>query len=171
MTDNDLEEILQRCDAATNGPWKFWENAAGSSVQVVQYYDDYKLWICNESNVPNESDRENFRFIAHARTDVPMLVNYAKCLLAAIRKHRDYRGDDRCHADDGELYAVLPEGDTRPEKDTAVTIENCHQFIACRQQGREYVSPEREIERLKQENDSLNATIALLARQQNGVAR
>lgn len=28
-------------------------------------------------------------------------------LAAAIRKHRDTRGDDRCHLDDGELYAVL----------------------------------------------------------------
>ncbi len=70
-------------------------------------------------------------------------------LLAAIRKHRDQRGDDRCHLDDGELYAVLPEGDTRPPQDTAVTLENCERFIRCRQQGREYVSPEREIERLR----------------------
>ena len=46
-------------------------------------------------------------------------------LMAAIRKHRDYRGDDRCFQDDAELYAVLPEGDTRPHSETAVTIENC----------------------------------------------
>ena len=70
-------------------------------------------------------------------------------LLAAIRRHRDYRGDDRCYLNDGELYAVLPEGDTRPATDTAVTLENCQRFIARRQQGREYVSPEREIERLR----------------------
>lgn len=68
---------------------------------------------------------------------------------AAIRRHRDYRGDDRCHLDDGELYALLPEGDTRPIRETAVTLENCARFIRCRQQGREYVSPEREIERLR----------------------
>ena len=70
-------------------------------------------------------------------------------LLYAIRRHRDYRGDDRCHLDDGELYTMLPEGDTRPARDTAVTIENCLRYIQCRQQGREYVSPEREIERLR----------------------
>jgi hypothetical protein len=72
-------------------------------------------------------------------------------LEAAIRQHRDERGDDRCHADDGRLYAVLPEGDTRPERETAVTIENCQRYIECRQTGREYVSPQRRIEELEAE--------------------
>lgn len=67
----------------------------------------------------------------------------------AIRQHRDERGDDRCHADDGRLYAVLPEGDTRPERETAVTLENCAKYIECRQTGREYVSPQRRIEELE----------------------
>jgi hypothetical protein len=70
-------------------------------------------------------------------------------LRAAIRKHRDERGDDRCHADDGELYSVLPEGDTRPARETAVTLENCAKYIECRQTGREYVSPQRRIEELE----------------------
>jgi hypothetical protein len=71
-------------------------------------------------------------------------------LLAAIRKHRDQRGDDRCWRDDEELYRVLPEGYTPPARDSAVELENCKRFIACRQSpSTEYVSPEREIERLK----------------------
>lgn len=70
-------------------------------------------------------------------------------LLAAIRKHRDYRGDDRCFQDDAELYSILPEGDTRPERETAVTLENCERYIACRQGGQEYVSPQRRIEALE----------------------
>lgn len=73
-----------------------------------------------------------------------------KELEAAIRRHRDERGDDRCAADDGTLYAVLPEGDTRPERETLVTIENCEKYIACRQTGREYVSPQRRIEELEE---------------------
>lgn len=76
-------------------------------------------------------------------------------LETAIRRHRDYRGDDRCHLDDGELYSFLPEGDTRPAKDTAVTIENCYRYITCRQQGREYISPQRRIEELEAENTAL----------------
>lgn len=35
-------------------------------------------------------------------------------LKAAIREHRDQRGDDRCHLDDQKLYAVLGEGDADP---------------------------------------------------------
>jgi hypothetical protein len=70
-------------------------------------------------------------------------------LRAAIRKHRDYRGDNRCHLDDGELYAVLPEGDTRPAREVAVTLENCQRYIECRQKGREYVSPQVRIEELE----------------------
>lgn len=76
--------------------------------------------------------------------------------LAAIRKHRDYRGDNRCHLDDGELYAVLPEGDTRPAREAAVTLENCARYIDCRQQGREYVSPQTRIEELQAAAKALN---------------
>lgn len=79
-------------------------------------------------------------------------------LRAAIRRHRDYRGDDRCFQDDVELYAVLPEGDTRPLNETAVTIENCQKYIQCRQQGREYVSPQRKIEELESEIERLKGT-------------
>lgn len=72
-----------------------------------------------------------------------------KELEAAIRQHRDERGDDRCHADDGRLYAILPEGDTRPARETLVTLENCANYILCRQTGREYISPQRRIEELE----------------------
>lgn len=80
----------------------------------------------------------------------------------AIRQHMNERGDDRCHADDGRLYAVLPEGDTRPERETLVTVENCQRFIECRQAGREYVSPQREIERLQARIKELEAVARAL---------
>jgi hypothetical protein len=83
-------------------------------------------------------------------------------LRAAIRRHRDCRGDDRCHADDGELYAALPEGDTRPARDTAVTLENCARYIECRQTGREYISPQRRIEELEAEMAGLRARMGPL---------
>ena len=70
-------------------------------------------------------------------------------LMQAIRKHRDMRGDDRCYQDDHDLYLILPEGDTRPETEVAVTIENCQRYIECRQSGREYVSPQRRIKDLE----------------------
>lgn len=85
-------------------------------------------------------------------------------LLAAIRRHRDYRGDDRCYQDDGELYAVLPEGDNRPERETAVTLMNCERYIRCRQGGREYVSPQRRIEELEAEVRTLREQLGQVRR-------
>jgi len=58
-------------------------------------------------------------------------------LLAAIRLHRDQRGDDRCHVDDATLYAVLPEGAPDPATlalpPRDVFLANCARFHACRQ--------------------------------------
>lgn len=71
-------------------------------------------------------------------------------LRKAIRAHRDARGDDRCWMDDEELYKSLPEGYTPPERDSTVELERCRQYIASRQHPQTvYLSPEREIERLK----------------------
>jgi hypothetical protein len=86
-------------------------------------------------------------------------------LESAIRKHRDYRGDDRCWLDDEELYRVLPEGFTAPPRDTAVELAKCQQYIACRHNPRTvYVSPETEITRLEwslRQRDRLLTLIAL----------
>lgn len=70
----------------------------------------------------------------------------------AIRKHRDQRGDSRCWLDDEELYKILPEGYTPPERDSSVELELCKKFIECRHNpGTEYVSPQRRIEELEEE--------------------
>lgn len=70
-------------------------------------------------------------------------------LEAAIRTHRDARGDDRCWRDDEDLYKVLPEGYTPPVRDTSVELDLCRQYIACRQNPATiYTSPQREIEKL-----------------------
>jgi hypothetical protein len=67
-------------------------------------------------------------------------------LEGAIRKHRDYRGDDRCWMDDDELYSILPEGYHPPERDSAVELHHCERFISCRHNPQTiYLSPEREI--------------------------
>lgn len=74
-------------------------------------------------------------------------------LEAAIRNHRDQRGDDRCWLDDDALYAVLPEG--KGEADTRLhcpeeMLANCQRYIASRQEGGvPYVSPQRQIDTLQ----------------------
>jgi hypothetical protein len=76
----------------------------------------------------------------------------AEVLAAAIRKHRDQKGDDRCWMDDEELYSVLPEGYTPPERTSEVELEFCKKFISCRRNPKTtYVSPQRRIEELEAE--------------------
>lgn len=75
---------------------------------------------------------------------------YIKILENAIRKHRDYRSDDRCWMDDEELYKILPEGYTPPARDCSVELENCKKYIESRHNpATEYISPELEIEHLR----------------------
>ncbi len=86
-------------------------------------------------------------------------------LRAAVRLHRDQKGDDRCWMDDEILYHALPEGYTVPERDTTVELAHCERFIRCRMNPKtRYVSPQRRIEELEarvkeleHENDLLQA--------------
>lgn len=80
------------------------------------------------------------------------MARYIEKLEAAIRKHRDQKGDDKCWLDDEELYKVLPEGYEPPKRDSQVELENCIRYIQCRHNpNTEYVSPQRCIEELELE--------------------
>lgn len=75
-------------------------------------------------------------------------------LETAIRNHRDQKGDDRCWLDDLELYKILPEGvadaDLRLHCPKEM-LENCKKYIKSRQNPEvPYISPQREIEKLKE---------------------
>jgi hypothetical protein len=107
---------------------------------------------------------------------VQLIEDYAKIidelraensrLMMAIRKHRDYRGDDKCYMDDRELYSILPEGYTPPPFDAAVELENCKKYIACRQDpSTTYVSPQRRIEELEAEVEKLRKRVDELSEQ------
>lgn len=57
-------------------------------------------------------------------------------LRAAIRYHKDQKGDDRCWVDDLRLYEALPEGSdghdsTLPSE--KIFLENCKRFCRSRQ--------------------------------------
>jgi hypothetical protein len=145
----DLAADLSLCAAAAPGPWR-------QSQHLTSL--DPSHWcipiLAGEVEMPAHCYGRRYRnanaaFIAAAREGWPAALRRLMALEAAVRKHRDTRGDDRCHADDGELYAALPEGDTRPARETAVTLENCARYVECRQAGREYVSPQRRIEELE----------------------
>ena len=74
MTDpiiDRLDQIKGRADKATEGPWEHYGDGDHEVYQAVEYDDgdlgEYITW-----SVPVGVDAE---FIAHARTDVPALVD------------------------------------------------------------------------------------------------
>lgn len=96
--------------------------------------------------------------LATAQAREAELIAEIHRLMTAIRRHRDYKGDDRCWLDDEELYSALPEGFTPPARGSRVELLNCERYIQCRHNpATEYVSPQREIERLTKERDALAA--------------
>lgn len=105
-------------------------------------------------------ETETIYDLALVGTNQKRLIEMVLELRKAIRSHRDQRGDDRCWMDDEELYKVLPEGYTPPERDTTVELQLCEQYINCRRNpATKYISPQRRIEELERENKSLKQEI------------
>ncbi len=101
--ENRLKEIKERCEAATEGPWRQENNFYGGEVgpfgpAFSVYHND---WCAD--NVKHDSNScvlsENFYkcekefgdqamndllFTAHARTDVPMLLEMVEVMLAEL---------------------------------------------------------------------------------------
>lgn len=82
----DLKAIRERCDAATEGPW-------------ITRYNGLSVWlkknriktICKHTSPSNISledfvgeSRSNCDFIAHARTDIPALLDLAEAQATRI---------------------------------------------------------------------------------------
>jgi hypothetical protein len=62
----DLDAVQARADAATPGPWRLTDGGWG---EFVQDSEGRELWALRHT--PEVADAE---FVAHARTDVPLLV-------------------------------------------------------------------------------------------------
>jgi hypothetical protein len=78
ITSQELEEIEHRCDAATRGPWVSWieggDHSSGDSVITTGNEDIYLTGA-------TEADQD---FIAHARQDIPKLLEEVKRLKALL---------------------------------------------------------------------------------------
>lgn len=95
-----------------------------------------------------------------------MLSNYGEVfgelerLRAAVRKHRDYRGDDRCWGCTPLAEFCIALRRQAPAREIAVELANCERFIKCRRNpATEYVSPNVEIESLRDEVARLKGII------------
>lgn len=78
MTDEQLQKIRARCEAAATGPWVF----DGMHPEIQTPYSDRGFWlICSEGGDALSSD---FEFIAAARTDIPTLLDEVDRLKARV---------------------------------------------------------------------------------------
>ncbi|MFD6531545.1 hypothetical protein [Streptomyces sp. NPDC060184] len=84
MDDQRLDEILDRANAATPGPWctDSWE-----IYQGAEYEPGISVWIgetCSAGEM--DQDRADAEFVAAARSDVPALVAEVQALRAKVDK-------------------------------------------------------------------------------------
>lgn len=75
MNDKELKEIKERADAATPGPW------VEDRYFIVNPEEDCLVADCGEC--------ENAKFIAHARADIPALLNEIDIKNAEIERLRE----------------------------------------------------------------------------------
>lgn len=85
LTNEELENIERRCNAATPGPWiSFWEgrdHTSGESVIVRGDQGQYDDLYISPSTLADQD------FIAHAREDIPALIDEVLRLKEILRAH------------------------------------------------------------------------------------
>lgn len=97
MTEEKLQEIEARANAATPGPWEYIPDDIGGYMvsnckecQSIVASADYD-WLCSKEYLSVSYDDADF--IAHAREDIPALIE-------EVRRLRDGQEDWRKHEDE-----------------------------------------------------------------------
>lgn len=92
MTETDLQAIEQRAASATPGPWE-WEhgpNGMPYNLQVEVAFGGVRVhpWVLLKTVTGWEPTMATADFIAHARTDVPALIEAMRERNAEIERLR-----------------------------------------------------------------------------------
>ena len=84
MKKEELEAIKRRCDAATAGPWRVEHGinviCADGKTATGATGTDAEYW--------HNRDKSNAEFIAHARTDIPNLIEEIEKLQEQVSELR-----------------------------------------------------------------------------------
>lgn len=96
MTPEELKAIENRCNKATPGPWRACHEGKCSCGQIWSQQVDAPVADVTRGEwgdpglpygqIPNHYAEANADFIAHARTDIPALLDYIKELESMIPK-------------------------------------------------------------------------------------
>lgn len=88
-----LDEIREREQAATKGPWHYFYEGSGSH-SVFQTGGDREIVSCetgwgltDKSNIIWEQAASDCRFVAESREDIPNLLTYVDVLEKALNKN------------------------------------------------------------------------------------
>lgn len=110
MTEQELEEIEKRANAATPGPWEFRRLRSGVSVLDAHAIAARSV-DCHCGEVDRLSE-PTLEFIAHAREDVPALIAEVRRLGAMLlEQESDAKAwRDACkklQAENGRLWRAI----------------------------------------------------------------
>jgi hypothetical protein len=92
LPDNELTEIEARCAAATPGPWIAGTHEFEPAVFPTTYAVDCPVAVCD----PLHKDGDP-AFIAHARTDIPLLLTHIREQGAELEAAKREAGELRAH--------------------------------------------------------------------------
>lgn len=79
----DIEQIKARAEAATPGPWSYYKTISGDYLIELPADDGAPLAHIHLHQGKDEQGR-NAAFIAHARTDIPLLIQEIDRLQAEL---------------------------------------------------------------------------------------
>lgn len=90
MTDDELQEIMDRYDATTAGEWTAdtdWGDQGPMirTSQMLEHSDPCIVFTVNGNGVSYTSDVNNAQFMAHAHQDIPKMYSYIQHLLGFLR--------------------------------------------------------------------------------------
>ncbi len=113
MTTQELEAIKARCEAATPGPWEFYEGGT-YVMRLVEETNHLVTCVCDvlldpevRGKRPRGTSSANGAFIAHARTDVPALVAEVERLRTLFDAFERYGQTEKQHHKVREALAAL----------------------------------------------------------------
>jgi hypothetical protein len=86
LTQEQLEAIRQRAEHATPGPWKE-DDVTGALVSDIG--EDVAVFDAGPYIYAHDRTEANMEFIAHARTDIPALLEHIAELEAELARLKD----------------------------------------------------------------------------------
>ena len=101
MTPEELKEIKERAEKATNGPWTAMFTFGSSDLPSEIIYETGRTMLIEGIEVPDndhifelhsqaKNPTPDIRFIAHARTDIPKLIEALEKAIKVIKIYAEH---------------------------------------------------------------------------------